>query len=61
MADREEAVRRMPINRRSASRYREQERGDTLMSGKPESTMYLTAGRTELYALSGEIRKALKQ
>lgn len=36
-------------------------KGDTFMLSKPESTMYLTASRTELYALLGEIRKALKE
>lgn len=34
---------------------------DTFMLSKPESTMYLTASRTELYALLSEIRKALQQ
>ena len=36
-------------------------KGDTFMLSKPESTMYLTATRTELYALLSEIRKALQQ
>lgn len=36
-------------------------RADMFILGKAESTMYLTASRTELYALSGEIRKALKE
>lgn len=36
-------------------------KGDTFILSKPESTMYLTASRTELYALLGEIRKALKE
>lgn len=39
----------------------EMEFKDKLWGGKPESTRYLTASRTELYALLSEIRKALQQ
>lgn len=72
MADWNEVVRRME---ESAARIRKAQadkeakritiqrvgKGDTFMLSKPESTMYLTASRTELYALLGEIRKALKE
>lgn len=72
MADWNEVVRRLE---ESAARIRKAQadkeakritiqrvgKGDTFILGKPESTMYLTASRTELYALLGEIRKALKE
>lgn len=60
MADWEEVVKRME---ESTERITIQRigKGDTFMLGKPESTMYLTASRTELYALLSEIRKALQQ
>lgn len=72
MADWNEVVRRME---ESAARIRKAQadkeakritiqrvgKGDTFILSKPESTMYLTASRTELYALLGEIRKALKE
>lgn len=72
MADWEEVVRRMEESTerikkahadKQAKRITIQRigKGDTFMLGKPESTMYLTASRTELCALLGEIRKALKQ
>lgn len=60
MADWEEVVKRME---ESTERITIQRigKGDTFMLSKPESTMYLTASRTELYALLSEIRKALQQ
>ena len=53
-ADKE--ARRITVTRKPDGR-----RADTFILSKPESTMYLTASRTELYALLGEIRKALKE
>ena len=72
MADWEEVVRRMEESTerikkahadKQAKRITIQRigKGDTFMLGKPKSTMYLTASRTELYALLSEIRKALQQ
>ena len=72
MADWEEVVRRMEESTerikkahadKQAKRVTIQKvgKGDTFMLSKPESTMYLTASRTELYALLSEIRKALQQ
>ena len=60
MADWEEVVKRME---ESTERITIQRigKGDTFMLSKPESTMYLTASRTELYALLSEIRKSLQQ
>lgn len=72
MADWEEVVRRMEesterIKKAHADKQakritiRRTGKGDTFMLSKPESTMYLTATRTELYALLSEIRKTLQQ
>lgn len=72
MADWEEVVRRMEesterIKKAHADKQAKHitiqriGKGDTFMLSKPESTRYLTASRTELYALLSEIRKALQQ
>lgn len=72
MADWEEVVKRMEESTgrikkahadKQAKRITIQRigKGDTFRLSKPESTMYLTASRTELYALLSEIRKALRK